>query len=157
MSIYSIQDEDFIAEMAVVCPKCQAMAAVFGGQAAATAAENEAQLRFFCVSCNFALRYKNTPKFKAHSKAGRGKDGVVEANLVCDPFFGFDLWYCTDTAYGLLWAYNRDHLRAIQYEIEQLRLAQHQNTQGGTALPLWAQNPKNSDYLIQVLEKLVLK
>jgi hypothetical protein len=83
--------------------------------------------------------------------------GLPMVNTDCDPYFGFDLWYCKETAHGLLWAYNLDHLTAIENYISDKRhghnnIPEQDNDLIGR-LPQWIKNVKNTEYLLRIIQK----
>lgn len=160
MSPYQLRNEDFISKVQVVCPRCRANSVVLGGQPYGNITEYEADVRFSCTTCGFTLKYANTPKFSIHTNS-RGQElkaRILIQNAPYDPFFGFDLWYRIDTVYGVLWAYNLEHLNVIEHYIIDTQRSRngfpHQNNSIASRLPQWAKDAKNRAYLIKRIERL---
>lgn len=82
-------------------------------------------------------------------------------NGPCDPFFEFDVWYRLETTYGLLWAYNLEHLEVIEgYIADRMRSRNglsYKNNSIASRLPQWVKEAKNRDYLIKQIKKFKLK
>lgn len=160
MSPYQLRNEDFITTIQVVCPRCRANSMVLGGKPYGNISEYEADIRFSCKICGFALKYANTPKFTTYinSKGQELKTRVLINNAPCDPFFGFDVWYRIDTNFGVLWAYNLAHLAVIESYIADTQRNRnglpYQNNSIASRLPQWAKEAKNRAYLIKMIGRL---
>lgn len=160
MNPYTTRNEDFIIRIDVVCPKCKAQALVLGGQPYKSVSEYEADVRFSCTSCGFALKYLNTPKFTAYiNRKGQAVTSrVLIQNAPCDPFFGFDVWYQVETKHGLLWAYSLDHITVIENYIADKQRTRNgllfQNNSIGSRLPQWIKDVKNRSYLLKMIVTL---
>lgn len=157
---YTLRNEDFIKNIDVFCPKCNAKAIVIGGQPYKNIREYEAQVQFSCTTCGFVIKYINTPKFTIYlnAKGQEIKTRVLIQNTAYDPYFGFDVWYQIETNYGLLWAYNIEHLIIIENYIADLQRNRngldYQNNSIGSRLPQWIKNAKNRSYLLKIIKKL---
>lgn len=156
---YQVRNEDFITTVYVVCPKCKAKAVILGGQPYKNIKDYEDNVRFSCTSCGYALKYANTPIFTVYTNS-RGKNIKSRAlmlNSPCDPYFGFDVWYRIESKYGLLWAYNLEHLTVIEnYIADTLRnrnAVPYQNNSIGSRLPQWVKDAKNRMYLLKLIKK----
>lgn len=156
---YFLRNEDFILNIAVVCPKCKAQAFVLGGQPYKNITEYEHEVQFLCKTCICKIKFANTPKFPVSTNS-RGKSissRLLMLNSPCDPYFGFDVWYRIETKYGLLWAYNLEHLTVIKnYIADKLRSRNgvpFQNNSIASRLPQWAKEAKNRDYLINIIQR----
>lgn len=157
---YTLRNEDFIAHIDVICPKCTSKAVVIGGQPYINITEYESNVMFSCVSCGFTLKYSTTPKIGIYRNSS-GKNisaRILIMNTSKDPYFGFEVWYQIETRYGLLWAYNTEHLTVIQnYIADNLRSRNglpYKNNCIASRLPQWAKDSKNRDYLIKQLVKM---
>lgn len=160
MDAYKLRNEDFITTIDVVCPRCKAKAIVLGGKPYLHYSLYEADVRFSCISCGYGINYINTPKFTVitNSSGKKNQTRILLMNADCDPFFGFELWYRIETRYGILWAYNLQHLALIEnYIMAGLRTRSEltcQNNSIGSRLPKWVKEAKNRKYLLNVLRKL---
>jgi len=160
MNPYSLRNEDFIDTIDVVCPKCKTKALVSGGQPYSEIKEYEAQVGFSCTACGYNVKYINTPEstFYTNSNGIKRNGRILIMNAPCDPFFGFDVWYRVETAYGLLWAYNINHLSVIESYIADLQRSRdgipNQNNSIASRLPQWAKDAKNREYLIKMLRRV---
>lgn len=159
MNPYSLRNEDFIDTIDVVCPKCKTKALVLGGQPYGMIKEYEAQVRFSCLSCGYAIKYINTPEstFYTNSNGIKRSGRILFMNAPCDPFFGFDVWYRIETTYGLIWAYNISHLSVIEDYIADPQRSRNgipnQNNSIASRLPQWAKDAKNREYLIKMIKR----
>lgn len=157
---YTLRNEDFISNIDVICPKCKTKAVVIGGQPYKDTNEYEGDVFFSCTSCGFALKYANTPKIIVFTNS-RGEDvtaRVLFLNSPVDPFFGYDVWYQIETKYGLLWAYNLEHLTVIEnYIVDKLRSRNgipYKNNTIGSRLPQWVKESKNRTYLLKLIKRI---
>ncbi|MGA9211118.1 hypothetical protein [Kaistella sp.] len=157
---YTVQNNDFISTISVACPKCNLQALVLGGDPHKAISEYEDEVRFSCTSCGYALKYANTPKFTIYTNS-RGKDvtsRVLIKNSPFDPYFGFNVWYQIETTYGLLWAYNLDHLAVIENYIADSQRSrnglENKNNSIGSRLPQWVKDSKNRAYLLKIIQRL---
>lgn len=86
---------------------------------------------------------------------------MLTMNSPCDPFFELDVWYRLETAHGLLWAYNLDHLEVIEeYIADRMRSRNglpYKNNSIASRLPQWVKEAKNRDYLIKQIKKFKSK
>ncbi|WP_400261249.1 hypothetical protein ACFX5U_15100 [Sphingobacterium sp. SG20118] len=160
---YLLKNEDFMTLIQVICPKCKDKAVVLGGKPFRNIVEYESEVRFSCVTCGFALEFSNIPKFTLDAKS-RKQDiqaRVLMLNTSCDPFFGFDVWYRVDTMYGILCAYNLEHLNAIEYYISDMKRNRnglpYKNNSMSSRLPQWVKATKNRPYLLKIIKRLKLK
>jgi len=159
MNPYSLRNEDFIDIIDVVCPKCNNKASVLGGQPYAQIKEYESQVRFSCIVCGYNVKYINTPEstFYTNSNGIKRNGRILMMNAPCDPFFGFDVWYRIVTTYGMLWAYNVDHLSVIESYIADLQRSRNgipnQNNSIASRLPQWVKDAKNREYLIKMIRR----
>jgi len=162
-STYTLQNEDFISTVYVVCPKCKEKALVLGGQPYKNIQDYEDEVRFSCTTCGYAIKYANTPKFTvdANSRGRNLTSRVLMLNSPCDPFFGFEVWYRIESKFGLLWAYNLEHLMVIEnYIADTLRIRHavpYQNKSIGSRLPQWVKDAKNRMYLLKLITKSKLR
>ncbi|MGB3345629.1 MAG: hypothetical protein WBA61_17090 [Aequorivita sp.] len=162
-SAYSLRNEDFIDTIDVVCPKCHSKAIVRGGKPYQPIRDYELDVQFSCANCGFSLKFEKTQTISQlkNSKGQPIKSNVIFLNSSIDPFFGFDVWYQSDTRFGILWAYNLDHLKVIEsYIAEKLRSRNGipiRNNSMGSRFPQWVKEAKNRDYLLKNITKLKLK
>ncbi|MFD1631466.1 hypothetical protein [Pseudopedobacter beijingensis] len=160
MNPYTLRNEDFIDRVDVICPKCQSRALVTGGKPHGSVAEQETHVKFTCVTCGYALFYKNTPSFAIYKNSSHTEKKLrpIFLNSPCDPFFAFNLWYKTDTTFGVIWAYNLKHLLIIEdYIADKLRERHNvdmQNNSIASRLPQWIKSAKNRSYLLKIIHKL---
>src|SRR5690554_5533409 len=159
MNAYTLRNENFIDTVDVSCPKCGTRALVMGGQPFGIIKEYEDQVRFSCISCGYAVKYSNTPEstFYTNSNGIKRSGRILIMNAPCDPFFGFDVWYRIETTYGLLWAYNINHLSVIESYIADLQRSRNgipnQNNSIASRLPQWTKDAKNREYLIKMINR----
>ena len=162
-SAYTLKNEDFIETVDVVCPKCHSKALVLGGKPYQPISHYAFNVRFSCFNCGFLLKFAKTEVISPlNNSTEQGiKYNVIFLNSPIDPFFGFDVWYQSETKYGILWAYNVDHLEVIEsYIAEKLRSRNGlpiRNNSIGSRLPQWVKDAKNRDYLVKIIAKLKLK
>ena len=162
MNPYALRNEDFIDTIDVICPKCKTKALVSGGKPYTYIKEYEGQVRFSCVACGYNIKYINTPEFTLYtnSRGIKKKGRILFMNAPCDPFFGFDVWYRVETKYGLLWAYNLNHLSVIENYIADQQRSRNgiakQNNSIASRLPQWAKDAKNREYLVKMIERFKL-
>jgi hypothetical protein len=82
--------------------------------------------------------------------------GVSGAAL--DPYFGLPLLLCVSCRHGLLWAYNRRHLRELQAYVG----AQLRERRGGgnsalfSRLPTWIKLARHRSEVLKALQKMAL-
>jgi len=159
-NVYTLRNEDFIYNIDVICPKCKTKAIVLGGQPYIHISEYESEIFFSCKACGFALKYSNTPNITVYTNS-QGKDittRILFPNNPVDPFFGYEVWFCIETKYGVLWAYNIEHLTVIEnYIAETLRSRNgipYKNNSIGSRLPQWVKDSKNRDYLLKLITKM---
>ena len=159
-SAYALRNEDFIDTIDVICPKCQSKAIVLGGKPYQPISHYELDVQFSCTSCGFALKYEKMSATSCftNSKGQPLKSHVIFLNSSIDPFFSFPVWYQSDTRYGILWAYNLDHLKIIEsYIADKLRSRNGmpiRNNSMGSRFPQWVKDAKNRDYLLKNIAKL---
>lgn len=157
---YTLKNEDFISNIRVVCPKCKLQALVSGGQPYKHVSEYEIDVQFSCTSCGYTVKYVNTPKFSIHtnSKGKEYKARMMFLNGPYDPYFGFELWYRSETKFGLLWAYNLMHLDIIESYVSSIIRNRNglanQNNSIGSRLPQWVKDAKNREYLLKIIQRL---
>ena len=163
MNPYSLRNEDFIDTIDVVCLKCNTKALVLGGQPYLHIKEYEVQVQFSCTACGYTIKYINTPEsqFYSNSQDVKKTGRILILNAPCDPFFGFDLWYRIETTYGLLWAYNLNHLSVIEDYIADPKRSRNgipsQNDSIASRLPQWAKDTKNRDYIVKLIKRYKLR
>lgn len=157
---YTLRNEDFISVVDVKCPKCKSKAVVLGGIPSQFVENYEDDVQFSCISCGFALKYKDIPKTTlfTNSRGKNIKSRVMIVNSPYDPFFRYEVWYTTETKFGILWAYNLEHLSVIEnYIADQLRSRNglpYKNNSIGSRLPQWVKDAKNRVYLLKIITKL---
>ena len=156
---YTARNSDFTENIDVVCPKCEQKAAVVGARVDQPVAEYEEHVRFSCMSCGYAVKYINTPKFTVFVNS-RGKavhSRILLMNTDCDPFFGFRLWYIVETPYGALWAYNLAHLTVIEQYIADKKRERNglpnKNNSLASRLPQWAKHAKHRELLLRLIQR----
>lgn len=160
---YVVSNNDFTERIDVVCPRCEKKALVMGIPAYAPITEHEKKVRFSCVSCGYAIKYANTPKMLVYiNTQGKPKySRVLYRDAPIDPFFGFTVWYRVDTTYGLLWAYNLEHLSVIEaYIADPLRERngiENRNNSLASRLPKWVSSAKHREYLLRLVARTKLK
>ncbi len=160
---YALTNEDFVATIDVVCPKCSVKAVVLGGQPFASIDEQESKVHFSCVSCGYTLKLTDTPKLYLYTNS-KGEDisaRGLRPNSPIDPYFSLELWFSVETKFGLLWAYNLAHLNVIEsYIADKLRSRNGlpvKNNSIGSRLPQWVKMAKNRDYLLKIIAKAKTK
>lgn len=159
-SAYALRNEDFIETIDVVCSKCHSKAIVLGGKPYQPIRDYELDVQFSCTNCGFSLKYEKTQPISElkNSNGQTIKSNVVFLNSPIDPFFGFDVWYQVETKFGLLWAYNEEHLKVIEnYIADKLRSRNglpYKNNSIGSRLPQWVKDAKNREYLLKQINTL---
>lgn len=157
---YSVSNSDFTNRIDVVCPRCEKKAIVIGASLNTTMAEHEEKVRFSCGGCGYAVKYANTPKLIVYinSRGIPKYSRIIFRNEPIDPFFGFTVWYRLETVYGLLWAYNLDHLLVIEaYISDPLRQRnglEYRNNSLASRLPKWVSSAKNRTYLLKIIGRM---
>lgn len=156
---YQLKNIDFIGKIDVVCPGCGKSALVLGGQPDNPIAGSEDLVRFSCLSCGRSLRYADTARITAfvNSRGIPVQTRMIYLNAPCDPYFRYDLWYRIETNWGLLWAYNVEHLELIEKFIaDKLRSRNGipmQNNSIASRLPQWATESKHRETLLKLIQK----
>lgn len=153
-----IINQYFISPIHVLCPRCQSKALISGVLPAKALDFNEKDIQFSCIYCSYSVKYINIPKFSFYTDNSRisKERGRLLLNIGCDPFFGFSLWYRIDTNYGVLWAYNLEHLMAIGSHIANLPNDDYllSDNDSFDYLPDWATQRKNREYLLRLINHL---
>lgn len=157
---YTVRNEDFIADIQVVCPKCKSQALVSGGQPYKDIHEYESDVQFSCSKCSYTVKYINTPKFSlfTNSMGKEYKGRMLFLNEAYDPYFRFEVWYRAETKFGLLWAYNLSHLDLLESYVSSVILSrngmENQNNSVGSRLFQWVKDAKNREYLLRIIRKM---
>lgn len=157
---YLVQNMDFLTTLDVACPKCRVKAFVLCDGPGIGVKERKKSIHFSCPDCGYVLKYSNIPKFMGgiHNRNMHPDMGLPIVDTDCDPYFGFDLWYRKETAYGLLWAYNLDHLTAIENYISDKRhshnnIPEQDNGLAGSWFQ-WMKTAEDREYLLRAIQKL---
>lgn len=157
---YQLKNSDFTYKIDVVCPGCGKRALVSGLRPDEHITQNEARIRFSCTHCGYSIRYADTAKVTAfvNSKGIPVQTRVLYMNQPQDPYFCIDLWYRIETTWGLLWAYNLEHLEVIEsYLSDKLRSRNGipmQNNSIASRLPQWAKDGNHREVLMKLIQRV---
>lgn len=135
--------EDFLGEVWVRCPRCDAPGIVI-----AEAPYLTSKPRFTCVSCVLRLEGRRTRWFgpSTHPRTSRGRE----------PAFGLELRLQTACAGHVLWAYNPAHLDFIDRYVR-ADLREREGTMNGSLvsrLPKWMKAAKHRDEILRAVSRL---
>lgn len=138
---------DFVGEMLVRCPRCEKCAEVLNWpsdhQVTFPAYIMFAPKRLACRHCGYV---KDTEK-------GLSAPNRTWASLH-DPYFDAPLWLQTSCCGEVLWAYNREHLDALEDFVgAELRDAYPNGTMA-SRLPAWLKSAKNREDVLKGIRKL---
>ncbi|MEO1053116.1 MAG: hypothetical protein AAFX87_20950 [Bacteroidota bacterium] len=139
---------DFIKEVLVVCPVCNAQAIVLGNGLRQDG-DSYIETRITCSSCGYNKYWKET-----NTNDRRGM--IVGAPI--DPYFHLPLWLQIPVGENTLWAYNYDHLRFLKEHIGANLRERNDlpllNRSIASRLPKWMTSKKNRATVIQSIERL---
>lgn len=142
----------FMDRVDVVCPSCARRALVTMTAKAIAPGLSVLPARFTCTHCG-ASRTQSLPPRAIASYALR-KDGR-------DPLFALPLWLTTDTRHGLLFAYNEEHLAALEAFVGATLRERHampptflRNATMQSRLPRWIKLAANRDDVLRALARL---
>ena len=101
---------EFLSNIYVVCPKCEQQAIV---RSKGHLIDVEAkEIKLICTKCGLNKYYSETSKDKWTAERSRieyeKRNLIIGTNI--DPYFQLPLWLQKEMPYGLLWAYNYEHL-----------------------------------------------
>lgn len=150
----------FINDIFVVCPNCTKQAIVI--TKGFLKEKDEKEIKLICSKCGLSKYYSETPNDKFLSDAGTNYVSrflVLGTNI--DPYFKHPLWLQKELRFGVLWAYNYEHLDFLKNHINaELRfrnpLTNH-NRSLGARLPRWMTSKKNREEILAEIEKLKAK
>lgn len=146
---------DFVENIFVICPVCSNQ-----GLVTAKGIKNKSEIKFICTSCGHNKFYKEDQRFMGYSY---GSDSIITSNDMIfggniDPFFKLQLWLQIDTAYGILWAYNYEHLTFLESHIiaghRYRNNSDNMNRSIGSRLPKWMKSKKNRENILAIISKL---
>ena len=140
-------------DISVICPKCASHAIVKPGQFTLANRQTE-DIKVSCFHCGFHK--------KLVTESTSDKKGLVFVfGGAIDPFFYFPLWYQTEAAGNILWAYHLQHLAFLQEHIEaKLRERNGQalrNKSIGSRLPRWMTSRNNRELILRKIKELQKK
>jgi hypothetical protein len=143
--------DDFMREIAVVCPKCESQAQIF--------VVNNADAGFFtarrlvCPRCAFTREW-NAKTFRR----------ITRTSPLTEGFFGARLWLQTACGNETLWAYNITHLTFIENYVcaKQRKRARREdgswhNRSLSSRLPKWIGAAGNRETILKAIEKLKVR
>jgi hypothetical protein len=152
---------EFLENIYVVCPTCESQAIVRSKGFLKSNEEKETKL--ICTKCGMNKYYSETPKEKWTSK-GSGIEyefRTMVLGTTIDPYFRLPLWLQKEMPYGVLWAYNYEHLDFLENHIRaELRNRENsaiRNKSLGSRLPKWMTSKKNRAEILNGIEKLKQK
>lgn len=160
---YTLQNEDFLNHIDVVCPKCTEHAIVTGAKANQYSHVDDHDIRCTCSHCGFVMRFNDIAKSTVfiNSCGVAVKSHVLHFNSPCDPFFQYKVWYEIPTTYGILWAYNLEHLKVIESfisdKVRSRNGVENKNKSIASRLPIWVSSAKNRNYLLKTIAKFIEK
>jgi len=137
---------DFSDRIDVECPDCGAHAIVRNTTAKSWMFSPR---RFTCTSCG-----------KQKDWIEKGLEGVTDA----DPYFGYKLWFLTNSCGHTLFALNEKHLDFLHSYVQAThrkrpRKENDEMIRNGTLasrFPAWMKSTKNRDDILRSIEKLKL-
>lgn len=156
---YTLQNEDFLDHIDVVCPKCEKHAVVTGGKPNQYSVEADHDIRCACSHCGFVSHFNDIAKSTVftNSRGVAVKSHILFFNSPCDPFFQYKVWFNMPTTYGFLWAYNLEHLNIIEKfiadKIRSRNGLENKNKSIASRLPTWVSSAKNRDCLLKTIKK----
>jgi hypothetical protein len=138
---------DYVGEILVRCPNCGQRARV---APVPTTTSNERPVftprRVSCLSCAYFVDQPAASGLRIY------RDGR-------DPYFGLQLWFTTDCAGHLLWAYNIQHLELLESFVSaDLRERGLRPPSAKSSLverlPSWMKQAKHRDEILKAIERL---
>lgn len=142
----------FMERIDVVCPSCARRATVTMTAKSVAPGLSVLPGRFTCAHCG-GNRTQHLPPRVVSSYAFY-KDGR-------DPLFGLPLWLITQTRHGLLFAYNREHVAALEEFVGATLRERHampstflRNRTMQSRLPRWMKLAANRGEVLKALVRL---
>ena len=141
----------FVDLIEVICPRCGGHARIRVQERRAPDASATFPARLTCHHCGFVRT----------QRLGRSISSYALRTDGTDPYFGVPLWLRTPTRHGVVFAYNRDHLAALEAFVgahlrersEDPRLRWH-NKSMASRLPRWMKLAQNREALLAALARL---
>jgi hypothetical protein len=154
---YSKTLTDCINSIYVVCPKCEEQAMVTAN--ALVKEQNEREVRLVCPACGMNKYWSETPAEEWMSNSGRVYNfRTTVLGGTVDPYFKLPLWLQKETAYGVLWAYNYEHLEFIEKhvhsELRYRKSGNYRNKSVGSRLPKWITAKKSRTEVLKAIARL---
>lgn len=144
----------FIDKVLVACPRCGRAATVTGTgtNSAGLPAGTPRPARLICRHCGVTRAQRLAPGVtRGYRLAADGRD----------PYFGLLLWLATPTRHGVLFAFNADHLAALQAIVGARLRERHtlpptslRNATMLSRLPRWMKLARNRDEVLHGLARL---
>ncbi len=82
-------------------------------------------------------------------------------NAPCDPYFRLAAWYQIETPWGLLWAYNEEHLEVIErFVADKLRSRNGLpmlNNSLASRLPQWVTDSRHREAILKYIQRFKAK
>jgi hypothetical protein len=142
----------FMDRIDVVCPSCARRAIVTMSDAIVAPGMTALRGRFSCTQCGSSGAQRLPPRVLASYAVH--KDGR-------DPMLGLPLWLVTQTRHGLLFAYNREHLGALETYVGATLRERHampptflRNRTMQSRLPRWMKLAVNRGEVLKALGRL---
>ncbi len=146
----------FIGDVLVACPRCGGAATVtvtgMGAKGVGLPAEAPRPARLVCRHCGSTRGQRLAPGVtRAYRIAADGRD----------PYLGLPLWLATPTRHGALFAFNADHLAALETIVGASLRERHalpptslRNATMLSRLPRWMKLARNRDEVLHGLARL---
>ena len=145
----------FMERIDVVCPYCSRRALVTMSETIVAPGLNALRGRFSCTHCGSSGAQRLPPRVLASYAVH--KDGR-------DPMLGLPLWFVTQTRHGLLFAYNREHVAALEEFVGATLRERHampstflRNRTMQSRLPRWMKIAANRGEVLKALARLRAK
>lgn len=142
----------FMDRIDVVCPSCSRRALVTMSETIVAFGMTGLRGRFACTHCGASSAQRLPPRVL--SSYSVHKDGR-------DPSLGLPLWLVTETRHGLLFAYNGEHLAALEAFVGATLRERHampstflRNRTLQSRLPRWMKLAANRDEVLKALARL---
>ncbi|MBL8565191.1 MAG: hypothetical protein JNM89_05690 [Hyphomicrobiaceae bacterium] len=142
----------FIGNVLVSCPHCAGAATVTGTQRSGLLAGAPSPARLVCRHCGATREQRLAPGVRRGYRLSH--DGH-------DPYLGLPLWLATPTRHGVLFAFNAEHLAALEAIVGARLRERHslpptslRNATMLSRLPRWMKLARNRDEVLHGLARL---
>ncbi len=141
-------DEFIQQDIAVVCPTCERLAVVTKTDLSLTNSIG-AKAKCTCRNCGYA---------KVREELSSSKRKVLSQKEGTDPFFYYPLWFVTNFAGNILWAYNEAHLDFLLAHVgathRERTIQTMINRSVASRLPRWMTSRKNRGQVLKAMLQL---